>query len=729
MLCYRYLYIRKLRDYIKEFFVKVPVSNSGDQKLPLFRKDLNLYQGPVSDDGSPTYNLYDPVKASYYHLTWAESLVFQIARPGMTTEDLLKAVRSMSTLEIGSQELEDFYQQAKVLHLLEENLSSDSIEAEIKMKESGFFKWLIYNYLYIRLPLIDPDVILSKTLPFVRPLVSFPALLLYFIFTVIGSVQVLTRFSEFIHTFTYFFNWQGLISYFLAIVSVKIIHELAHAYVAKHFKVHVPSMGIAFMVLWPVLYTDVTDSWKLGSRRQRLLISGAGILTELIIAGIATALWAASSAGTFHSICFVVASASWISSLAFNLNPAMRFDGYYLLCDFWGIDNLHDRAFQVARWNLRKQVFGIEAPKPEESYSQRRVWALTFFSIYVWIYRLFIYTLIAVVVYYKFKKAIGIILFAVEIYAFIIVPVFSELSELFEHKNSIVKKKRGIITGVIFSVFAAWFFLPLPHAQVFPAITASDDLQVLYVPLDSTIVSLNIERGQEIQKGESLVQLSSFPLDLDIAEDIADIDVLRAEIFILRETQKDRAFIPEKEAEISKIEEALRGKMAQKAMLDIKAAVKGEVYAYNEILRPGLPVSKDLEIARITDFKQIKVICFVPERDLSTVYLGQKASFLMGLPRREVFGTVKEIGEMRTKVLEYPQLASLFSGDLPVVKGDGNTLAVIETFYATTIEFDEEDHGLPLGLVAEVKVRSPIYSKCMVLFRYITSIIWRESGF
>ena len=121
---------------------------------------------------------------------------------------------------------------------------------------------------------------------------------------------------------------------------MKILHELGHAYAARHFGARVPVIGLAFLVMFPILYTDTTDVWRIQEKRSRTLINGAGITVELCIAAISLLLWAFLPDGIFRSIAFFAATTSWAMSLFVNLNPWMRFDGYYLISDLLGVENL-----------------------------------------------------------------------------------------------------------------------------------------------------------------------------------------------------------------------------------------------------------------------------------------------------------------------------------------------------------------------------------------------------
>ena len=141
------------------------------------------------------------------------------------------------------------------------------------------------------------------------------------------------QWDEFINTAVQFFNPAGLFYFLIALVFTKILHELGHGVAAKYYGCRVPTMGVAFLVMFPVLYTDTTDSWRLSSYQKRIRIGAAGLLTELSIACIALFLWPFLPDGAMKNAVFMLAAVTWVTSLLVNLNPFMRFDGYYLLSD------------------------------------------------------------------------------------------------------------------------------------------------------------------------------------------------------------------------------------------------------------------------------------------------------------------------------------------------------------------------------------------------------------
>jgi len=705
-------------------------SDKEEKVLPLFRRDLKLYRGPDDASGAPTYSLYDPVTAHYYRVSWEESLVFKYLRPGMRASDLIKEIEKTTPVKVTVQQLERFFEDAMRHHLLEGYRPSDDVLREVEARRLSPLKWLLTHYLYVRIPLINPDHFLERTLSWVRPLVSRGALFLYCVLGLMGLVQLVLHFDEFVHTFPYFFNLRGVLAYALAITAVKFIHEFSHAYVAKSYHVRVPSMGVAFLVFWPVLYTDVTDSWKLRKRSERLAITCAGVISELIIAALCTLSWTLSEPGIWQSIFFVVASATWISSLAVNLNPAMRFDGYYLLSDLWGIDNLQLRAFAMARWQLRRWLLGLEVPAPETGISRRYVIGMVAYSIYTWVYRIFLYTAIAIFVYLKFTKVLGIFLLATEVVLFIARPVVSEFRQIYHLRSLLKTNVRMLVTASIVGVLILWLVLPLPRSHSFPAVTVAMEHQVLYVPHDGVVEAIFVQRDDEVVVGQPMMKMTSKGLENEIASKQVERAILKKQVQIFTESDELRSLIPEKEAEISALEAELAGLLELQEQLTLRAQVAGLVYMWDDTLQPGQAIAVDHVVGKIASTKKLEVIGFVPEEYVTILKEGKMVKFRSSGSFTELEGFVKQVSPSRAEVLQYAQLASINQGDIPVVEEvSSNELRIVESYYSFYVELQAEETPLRLGQTGTVELRGPPQSRLVQFLRYASSLFWRESGF
>ena len=236
----------------------------------------------------------------------------------------------------------------------------------------------------------------------------------------------------------------GLWGYLIALAVTKSLHELGHALTATRYGLRVAHMGVAFIVMWPMLYTDTGESWRLRDRRQRLAIASAGILTELALAALATLAWNLAADGSaLKQSLFFLASTAWLLSLALNISPFMRFDGYFILSDLLDMPNLHERAGALTRAALRRLLLGWREPDPE-SFAPLKRRLLIAFELLTWCYRLGVFVGIAVAVYLFFFKALGLLLFAVEISWFVVRPIWKELQVWWSGRGEVAASRRRL---------------------------------------------------------------------------------------------------------------------------------------------------------------------------------------------------------------------------------------------------------------------------------------------
>lgn len=697
--------------------------------LPTFRRDLKLFRATNDAYGAPTYSLYDPITAKYFKVSWFESLILKYYKPGMTAKDLKKQIEENSTAKIKEDEIVYFFKDAVRSNLtMESKTSEELIEAHAKTKQNPFM-WMVFHYLYFRIPVFKPDAFLKRTLKYVTPLFSFPAKMFYITLTLLGLIMVIPQFEDFISTFSYFFNPKGVFIYAVAITLVKVLHELGHAYTAAYLGVHIPSIGLAFLVLWPVLYTNVTDSWKLINRKHRFYISVAGIVVELVIAGLATFFWCFLENGMMKSICFVLASAGWISSLFVNLNPAMRFDGYYILGDIWGIENLQPRAFAVFRWQYRKWFFGIDTGAPEERLSSRRITGMVIYSLFTLIYRVILYITIAIFVYVSFTKVLGIGLFFFEIAVFLAWPLVTELKDLFYLREKLRANLRIFSTCTIVALAFLWFVLPFRHWESFPAITIPDTQQVIYVPGDGVIKHIYAKRGDYVQPGQQIALLESRDLENEIKTSKIQAEILSRQLKVANINENNRSIIPQKRAELRAIRSKINGLEAKVKELDLHAIEAGLIYAFDEKYHAGQSISKDQILGYVSDPTRIHAICYVPENLVDEINLGDEVIFHLRSTHERIPGYVVKKNPSRTDVLEFEALASVNSGDIPVTEGKEGVLQVIDTYFAVEVALDGSDSIMRFGNLGDVEIEGPPKSKAVSFYHYLKRLLRRESSF
>lgn len=700
-------------------------SEESEKFLPVLRQDLQLSPGPSDPDGSPTYNIYDPIRASYFKISWAEAAIFENLKPNTTLKELARTLKKNSTLNVSEEGLKAFLADAERLGLLSVGRGSEDIVKEAESQRQGWLMWLIMHYLYIQIPLFHPDNFLKNALPYVKPLYSTAAFIIYGFLLLSGFTVLVSRFGEYIHTFTYFFNLSGLIAYATAISLVKVVHEFSHAFTAKHYGIRVRTMGVALIVFWPVLFTDVTDSWKLKSRKQRFFISFAGIGAELVIASLATWGWVLTEPGILNSIFFIISSVTWVSTLVVNLNPSMRFDGYYLLSDLWGIDNLQWRAFAYTRWFYRKWLLGIDMPMPEPISSRRQAGFLVY-SLVTWLWRLSLYLFVAVFVYYKFTKTLGILLFCLEIAIFILWPLYSEAVQVWKLKALIKLNRRIGITAGIIALLLLYISIPLPHTNSFVAVTTPLVEQPIYTPNDGIIEKLYMTKNAKVKKGDPLVKLASRDLLTKIAITKNDMDIKKREMVLAQIDPAEKARYKALFEDYKRINSELNAYLATQKEMTMYSDMDGIVYNLEENLHEGQDVKKDALIAKIAPMDETALIAFVPEDKLAGLKEGEKVTFYSKDYSHKIEGTIKSISLSHDPYLNYPQLASTFSGDLPV-REEGDKYMLVESYYQAKIQL-EHDPRFKFGLSGYLEVKGPPTSYLSTAYHFLHKIFYRESS-
>ena len=334
---------------------KQPLDSLLEHRWMGLRSDLVLYPGPLDFDGQRSWVLEDPVRGNNFRLGHAEGeLLYRLT----TEPDLESAVRKLyntTPLRPTIQEIVAFITMLQREHLAV--LPADRVVAqEVGSKPSPNGRPLhqiLQGQIFFRIPLLRPDAFLRRTLPLVSLLWTAPLKWAYLICGIVGLGLTLQEIEQYLGTASYLFTPLGSFAFILCLCLLKIGHEFAHAYTAKSLGLHVRSMGLFFIVIWPLLYTDTTDAWKVPDRRRRMRVSAAGVVFETVVGGIALLVWAVLPDGILRSLLFFLSGTSLLSTVLINLNPFMRYDGYYLLMDYWGVDNLRPRAFAMFRHFLR----------------------------------------------------------------------------------------------------------------------------------------------------------------------------------------------------------------------------------------------------------------------------------------------------------------------------------------------------------------------------------------
>lgn len=709
--------------------MKVTMLPKQDGVLPPLREDLQMIAGVSAADGSPTWVIVDPVRGKYFQIGWAAYQI--LSRWGsLSAEAVLAQIHAETTCRATTQDIDDLLRFLYGNHLMRKPPQGGYLAyaAQAEAARPQWLTWLVHHYLFFQIPLVRPERFLHSTLPYVEWMFSKSVAWIIALIGLIGVYLVSRQWATFTATFLHFFTPRGFALYVLSLAIVKVFHELGHAYTATRYGCRVPTMGIAMVVLVPMLYSDTSDAWKLKSRHQRVAIGAAGMIVELALAALATFAWNFLDDGVWRSLAFIVATTSWILGAAINLSPLMRFDGYYVLSDWLEIPNLHDRSFAFGRWQLRRLLFGLESPPPEAVTPSRRRF-LVGFAWAVWTYRLGLFLGIALMVYHYFFKLLGLILFVVEIGWFIVLPIMGELKVWWALREDIAARRRGWLTAGILACALALLFVPWSDRISLPAVLESTPHATIYAPAPGRIVELTMKEGRQVVVGEKLLALESPALEKDIALTRKRIEVERLRVqrqFVDREElAKHQVTLETLRARLSQLE----GLRQQQDNLSLTAPIAGVVTDRAEALHVGQWINKELALAYVVDPAGEELHALAPETDVGYLHAGQAARFIPQGPERPgLEAQVVEIRDIDESSFRVPYLLSPYGGDVPVREDANRRLKPETSVYRVTLRLVESPPRWNQAVRGTVVVKGPRISFAQRLWEQSARILIRESG-
>lgn len=699
--------------------------------LPKLREDLRLYPGTPLRDGSPTWRILDPLRNAFFEIGWMEFEL--LARWAAQREGgaLLARVAAETTLRPSQEELGALVEflAANQLLMPDSAVSKDALRRKADAGKQNWAQYILHHYLFFRLPLLRPDAFLGRTVGLVDLFFSRGFLLTVLLVLAADLYLVVREWHEFSNAFVGMLTPRGLVYYGIALTFAKVIHELGHAYAAKRYGVRVPAMGLAFLVLWPYLYTDVGETWKLSDRRKQFVIASAGMAAELALAVFATLAWALAPEGALKSMLFVLATSTWLITLAINASPFMRFDGYFLLSDALDFPNLHERAAACGRWWVRTTFFRLPEPHPEPALEPRQVRWLVLFALVTWVYRLVVFLGIALAVYFMFFKLLGIFLMLLEIVWFVLRPLWTETVFLLRHWSSVRFAWRPIGVVVLAGLIGLWL-LPVANEVTAPGLLRAQQEQALYAPFPARVAAVSVREGGRVAKAAPLVDLE-LP-DLRSREELAAVEIASARAELQRtpasERQQERRAVLEQQlarafAEMQSVrEDAARQKLV--------ASHAGQVRDLPRDLVPGQWVNARQLLLRVVSESSPLIEAYVGERQLEAIAVGQTVRFYSTLPTTPMIsGEVVAIDRTPIKEIAQPLLASTHGGDIAVAPSQTGALVANEAVFRVSIR--PQGDVPPVGSVVRGTVHiegSLRFVAENFLYRSL-SVLIRESGF
>ncbi len=694
-------------------------SQPPQESPPRLRRDLSFADAGYDITGDRGTIIYDPVQHNFVRLSSAASALLGFFKDDGTVRGHKPPTEDIEALA-GFLETSGLLQPKPGV--------AARLEANRLRRSKSLAARFLHNYISFRLPLFNPEPFLDLTLPLARLLASRGVFICVLILSILGIYLASRQWDHFFGMLVSSYSLAGAAAFAMTMVVLKIFHELGHAYVARHYGCRVPSIGVAFMVLTPMLYTDASDAWRLQSRRQRVMIGAAGIMVELCIAAVALFFWVFLPDGAARGIAFFVAVSAWIMSVLVNLSPFMRFDGYHILVDALGMHSLGPRSFALANWQLREFLFKPDEPPPE-FFAPGLHRFLVCFAYCTWIYRLTLFLGIAYLIYTMFPKAAGIALAAVEIHFFILRPILKELREWQAMGlKQLILTRRGIATGVVVLAAVVLSVLPLDRNVHVPAVFLPFADAKIYPPEPALILEILAKPGEPVAEGQILARL--LVPDISHLQRIGQLRLEVTEARLLRvaadaqDLAERRVLQQEREAALTELD----GLHRRGEKLVLRAPIAGTLTADAAPFREGQWVGSGELLFHIVDRRQGRIVGLVAEREAGRVSQGAEVSFIAEDGMRPIVrGRVNEAGLPGAEGLAASYLSSQYGGPIAVNPSQQGGFEPMTGRIPLAIA---TDFSAPESAVTgTAKIAAEHQSFAGFLLGRIVTVVMRESGF
>ena len=635
---------------------------------PRWRDDLVFSLRPGS--GQSEYLIQDRVGGRYYRVGAREYTFITYLDGTRSASQALADANRQLTLDImlspeEAHRMLGWLQDEGLIHSDADESSRRAGELQTKMRAGRFLR--VINLIFIRIPLINPDRLLERITPWLSWMLGPSFFAVWGLVLTTGLYQVVAhwdRFKQASQGVLYPGNWLWLV---LAWVTLKVLHELFHGLVSKKYGGRVYEAGVILILFVPVGYVDATTSWQFPSRRQRAHTAAAGMFIELLIGGIAAWVWAYSRAGIVNDVAFNCMLIAAVSSVLFNANPLMRFDGYFILSDMVNIPNLYQRGRARMLLVLRR-VLGIPSQVPSQGKVKDAFILLYGFTTFFW--RIMVLTIILIAASHLWYGA-GVVLVGIALGIFVGIPM-SKLIRFVISADENVRPMLGWaavrLVGLAVIGGALLVFLPWRGNIVAPAVVDYAELSIVRAQSPGFVTEIRVSASQSVDEGQVLVVLENRELSAAIAvlEKRVQESRLRSRIHL---SNNNPAAQQIEEENLNSLQARLRDKQAEQAELSIRASRDGEVIGRKLPTLMGSFVAAGTPVLAIADESEKEIVLSIDQDDMGDLDIEglQGVVFrVWGLGSDARLVNIDKLNPRASTDIHDAKLTSLNGGPIPV---------------------------------------------------------------
>lgn len=684
------------------------------------RRDLEISRHVFR--GAASYVVRDPVTGQSHCFGVADYRILvslDSSQPlGRVFESLVKNGELLESQENGFYDFILFLHRSGFLNL--PIADGRALYRRFKARRSARQRSRIFSFIYLDIPFWNPDVFLGQTVRFVKPLFS-RRFFLAWLLLVSGAISVgVTRRHELADPLSGLLAAQNLVVMWFTLVGLKMIHELGHAYACKHYGLHVPTLGVYLVAGIPCAYVDASASWSLPERRKRIVIGLAGMYFETVISATAMFIWAITPPGLLNAIAFNAIFLASTATILFNLNPLMRYDGYFVLSDLCEIPNLGQRANEYVAATLKKWLLGLSIREPIKERRLRLI--LLSYGLAAPCYRVIVLIAITTVLASRFFL-VGLVLGALYL-GYMLARLLRQLTDyLWRSAETAPVRRRAVALSVaaIVGIPSLAAIIPVRVAVQTPGVVFAGEQSVARAETAGFVTAVSAQGGQTISGGERLVELSNDTVAEQRLE--AEARLLAAEVRRDAYRFNEPAKAIEEQRRATAYEEEVQRRTQQAAALDVRAPAGGHVVSCLLPTDVGRYIPAGGEIAMIVS-GAAEVRALLSEDDILATrpQVGQVVECrTSGETGRTITGTVERVSAAGDRRIQLPTLTHVAGGGIAVSPENGEAM---QPYFLLVIRLATKDAlALRHGMTATVRLPARHEPIAMHLYRRVSRFI------
>ncbi len=675
---------------------------------PRLRADVRCHLQTSANQ--PYYQLEDPLLSRFYRLGQREWKLASQFTGSVTLADLLRAApRESSQDTLSQQDIVQLCRWLQQMELLEPDERLRTVWPSTKKPKSVGPKSWLANPVFIKIPFCNPDRWIERALPWFAWTVSPVAVLAWCVLVVSACGLLLSHWDRFHRPLGQVLAPNNWIHLLVAWIGLKVIHEFYHGLICKKYGGHVTSCGVVLILFSPVAFVDVTSSWRFRSRWHRIYTAAGGIYAEFFVASAAAWIWAYTEQPYVSQLCQNMVTMASVSTLLFNGNFLMKYDGYYILADLLEIQNLYGAGQQYVRHLTRRHLWGVASHSPLEH--STRGWIIKAYGLASLVWRTLFYAGILFTAAVLFHGA-GVALSIVLAVAWFLGPAW-RLSQylLFGTPTEKPQRWRVALLGLaLVGVIMASLQLPWPGTVVSHGIVDYDPLHVIRIESPGFVKQVHVRPGQLVEKSQLLVTLENDR----ISSDLQDV-----QFAIEQSLQRARMLQSVGELAHHQVEEKRRESLerqkselaARVKQLSIVAPARGRIISNELDQLAGQFLPTGSVVFCIGDERRKAIHLVVPQVDADRVIqcVGQSPQVRVRGRKGQLAGTkLTKVHPQGTRHMPYPALAAPHGGPLAVTPRATSTaqetLELVEPHFLALVSLaPDQAPQLKAGQLARVR--------------------------